>query len=312
MLLDAAQRAAFERDGYLVVEHLFDDRDLQPVIDEINEAVDQGARQAVADGTLSRAYEEYPFETRLAHISRENDAVANSMWDGQLNGPAFFNLIRHRHLLDIAEQLMGPELIASSVYRLRPKVPNHMKSQVPWHQDSGYLDPFCDNAMILTVWIPLVDANEANGCLWVIPAVHQDNELYFHHRPRNNPYLVIDDDRLPRNRGVCMPVNKGGALLLTNRTPHASFENSTDMVRWSMDLRYQSAALPTNAAISRLPGELGEAEVEDVPPACYPPEPDFLVRSGARPQEVVTEAAAFHELRERHLQVPWHNRWNQV
>ena len=54
---------------------------------------------------------------------------------------------------------------------------------------------------------------------------------------------------------MAAPVPKGGVLLLTNRTPHASFENKTDIVRWSMDLRYQSAALPTNAQITRLPGE---------------------------------------------------------
>ena len=48
---------------------------------------------------------------------------------------------------------------------------------------------------------------------------------------------------------------KGGALLLTNLTPHGSFENNTDSERWSMDLRYQNAAIPTNAQISRLPGE---------------------------------------------------------
>jgi hypothetical protein len=38
-----------------------------------------------------------------------------------------------------------------------------------------------------------------------------------------------------------------GELLLGNRTPHASFDSKTNRVRWSMDLRYQSAALPTNA-----------------------------------------------------------------
>ena len=309
MLLNETQLEAFKRNGYLVVESLFNNGDLQPVIDEIDEAIDHRAREAVAGGALTRSYERYPFETRLAQINNENHDVATSMWDGQLNGPAFFNLIRHNRLLDLAEQLMGPELIASSVYRLRPKVPNHAKSQVPWHQDSGYLDPFCDNALILTVWIPFVDANKANGCLWIIPAAHQGNELYCHRRAHDNPYLVIDDDRLPRHRAVCVPVNKGSVLLLTNRTPHASFENHTDMVRWSMDLRYQSAALPTNAPISQIPGESSNSGSEDVPPACYPPEPDFLVRSRARPSEVMTKAAEFHELRDKHLQVTWRNRW---
>ena len=47
---------------------------------------------------------------------------------------------------------------------------------------------------------------------------------------------------LPNVEPVCVPMRKGSILLLTNRTPHATFENTTDRVRWSMDLRYQSAA----------------------------------------------------------------------
>ena len=82
-------------------------------------------------------------------------------------------------LLDVAEQFCGPELIASSVYRLRPKVPSHSWSPVPWHQDSGYFEPYCDLGLILTVWVPLVDATEERGCLWVMPRVHQGG-LFFH------------------------------------------------------------------------------------------------------------------------------------
>ena len=58
----------------------------------------------------------------------------------------------------------------------------------------------------------------------------------------------------------------------------------SDIVRWSMDLRYQSARLPTNARITRLPEEAVPAPEDGVPPACYPPEADFLVRSRQRPK----------------------------
>ena len=38
----------------------------------------------------------------------------------------------------------------------------------------------------------------------------------------------------------------GSVLFMTNLTPHASFENNTDIVRWSVDLRYQDAEIPNN------------------------------------------------------------------
>ena len=81
---------------------------------------------------------------------------------------------------------------------------------------------------------------------------------------------------------------------MTNRTPHASFKNSGETVRWSMDLRYQSSALPSNASFSRTENEQQTLlDRESIPSACYPPSADFLVRSQERPDEVVTEPDVF-------------------
>jgi ectoine hydroxylase-related dioxygenase (phytanoyl-CoA dioxygenase family) len=179
---------------------------------------------------------------------------------------------------------------------------------VPWHQDSAYFEPYCDQSLVLTVWLPLVDANAENGCLWVIPRAHH-GEVIPHHRSSND-YLEIGETDLPPGEAICAEVPKGGVLLLTNRTPHASFENRSDHVRWSMDLRYQSAALPTNARINRLEGEVVGTDEGEVPVACYPPEADFLVRSRTRPEQVIQTAEAFAELRTQHQGRPVSNRWN--
>lgn len=307
-MLNADQLERFERDGYVVAEGLFTDADLQPVIDEISDEVDRRAKELVAQGALSHDYAEMGFERRLAEISRETDRVALSIWNGNLSGPAFFDLIRHPRLLDVAEQLCGPEIIASSVYRLRPKIPNYNYGAVPWHQDSGYTEPYCDSALMVTVWLPLVDATPERGCLWVQPGVHKGGVLR-HEKRRGKSYLVIPDAALPSVAPVCVPMRKGDALLMTNTTPHVSFENTSDVVRWSMDLRYQSARLPTNAAITRLPGETGPETEPAAPPACYPPEADFLVRSQARPREVVSDPAVFHRIRTEHLAAPITDRW---
>ena len=122
-------------------------------------------------------------------------------------------------------------------------------------------------------------------------------------------YLVIPDEEFGGMRMMPVPVPKGGVLLLTNRTPHASFENKTDVVRWSMDLRYQGAALPTNAKITRLSGEAKTLGTVGVPVACNPPEPDFLVRSRLRPNEVMKTPEEFVALRKNHVYQPATDRW---
>lgn len=310
--LSTAQLEQFDREGYLVVDSFFEAGDLQPVIDEISAEIEARARELVAQGKLSQTYAECGFERQLAKISAETDSVAKSIWNGNLCGPAFFNLIRNPKLLDIAESFCGPELIASSVYRLRPKIPNNPYGEVPWHQDSGYMEAYCDKAMVLTVWLPLVNATQENGCMWVIPGVHKTGGLVRHGWRQGKPYLIIPDSDLPAREPVCVPVRKFGALFLHNLTPHASFTNEADHVRWSMDLRYQSAALPTNAQITRLPGEDVADPQKGVPVACYPPEADFLVRSQARPAEIIRDAAAFQRLRKVHQGRPVTQRWGQV
>ncbi|MBZ5563848.1 MAG: phytanoyl-CoA dioxygenase family protein [Acidobacteriia bacterium] len=235
--LTDSQLRHMEEEGYLIIERLFDDTELQPVIEEISADLDPRCRAAVAAGQLSRTYEEYDFEHRLAHVDAENQEISKSMWDMKVVLPSFFGLMTNPKLLDVAEQLCGPE--------------------------------FDDMAH----------------------------------------YLVIPDEELGGRKPVTAPVPKGGVLLLTNRTPHASFENKTDVVRWSMDLRYQSAALPTNAQITRLPGEAKHVGTVGVPLACNPPEPDFLVRSRLRPDQVLKTAEEFVALRKNHVYQATTDRW---
>jgi len=103
---------------------------------------------------------------------------------------------------------------------------------------------------------------------------------------------------------------------MTNRTPHASFENKTKIVRWGMDLRYQSAILPTNANVTRLENEIvgsvHPSSEREAPLSCYPPEPDFLVRSRLRPNEVIKKSDDFVQLRAKHVVHPVTKRWGEV
>lgn len=77
-----------------------------------------------------------------------------------------------------------------------------------------------------------------------------------------------------------------------------------------MDLRYQSASLPTNAKISRLENEILQNKEVGVPSACYPPDADFLVRSSLRKDEIIDTYKEFKNLRENFTGKPVTNRFN--
>ena len=78
---------------------------------------------------------------------------------------------------------------------------------------------------------------------------------------------------------------------MTSRTPHCSTPNTSDVIRWSLDLRYKSAETPNNAGVEPAyvdsSGEADPEFYEKVNVACYPPEPEFLVMSRKHPDQVI-------------------------
>ena len=240
---------------------------------------------------------------------------------GQLQGHGIFALVSNEELLDLAESVVGPEIIGSAVYRLRPKLPGHWHGEVPWHQDSGYFEPVCDDELILTVWVPFVDATVERGCLEVMPGVHKSGVVRHTQlapgEEGRRSYLEILEEDLPGERVVATPVDRGGVVMLTNRTPHRSTPNRSDVIRWSIDIRYQSADLPTNfppLAMDRN-GDTGNGATAADGPApeatltCYPPESDFLVRSRSRPDAVVRTWQEFNAIRRAHQPADSTVRW---
>jgi ectoine hydroxylase-related dioxygenase (phytanoyl-CoA dioxygenase family) len=209
-----------------------------------------------------------------------------------------FGVIRHPKLLTCIESLIGREIVGSSVYRVRPKIPGMRHGVVPWHQDSGYFMPHCDRDVIVTCWLPLVDATEENGCLQVITGAHRGG-VSRHYSGGYAGYLEIAEEDLPEGRVVTVPVPLGGVLFMTNLTPHRSTENRTDVVRWSIDLRYQGADVPNN---TDRPPETFDPNAPEAEIACYPPEGDFVIQSPSHPEREVRAWERFHEIRQGYEQ----------
>ena len=88
---------------------------------------------------------------------------------------------------------------------------------------------------------------------------------------------------------------------MTNLTPHASFENNTDIVRWSVDLRYQDAEIPNN--IDEDPKDF-RPERDPVTMACWPGEGDFVIKDAQNPAREITDIAEFKKIRTRYEETP--------
>ena len=303
MTLTKQEVDQFQSQGYVVKQGVYTAHDMQPIQDSLTAIIHREALALQAQGELDDVFAGEPFATRLARIRFANPAACEVVYraimgrgGGGFHGPAMLGFLRHPPLLSCIERLVGPDIIGSSVYRIRPKLPRWDHGEVPWHQDSGYLLAHCDVYLIVTCWIPLVDATVANGCLHVLPGVHRRGILR-HYTGGHAGYLEVPDEVLPEVTPVPVEMSAGDVLFMTNFTPHSSFENNSGEVRWSLDLRYQGTDAPTN--IGEAPEDY-TPEREPVTMACYPPEADFVIRDDRHPEREITSPDRFQELRRRY------------
>jgi hypothetical protein len=243
-LLTNTQLERFHEDGFLVVENFFTDNELQPVIDWINEEVSSLAEELYKAGKIKNKFENEGFYYRLTKLDEVFPGASVLLHKkGQLKS-ALANLWTNPRLLDVIEQILGPDIAGHPVWNLRTKTPRNPLATVPWHQDTAYLKPGAEGTFQPTAWIPLIDANVQNGCMQVKKGAHRTGKVATHTCCVGESwYIAIDEEELERTFPNCetvtCEVKKGGFLLLNQLTPHRSLPNLSDKIRWSVDLRWQ-------------------------------------------------------------------------
>ena len=226
----------FARDGYLVVRGALRDSVLAPIRALIDRNVDAHARELQRTGAIDDVHAEAPFTRRLALLYRDHESRMRS-WNTFLFSPELYDLVRCGAILDALEPLLGPEVSFNGDYHLRPKLPDSTYTAFPLHQDSQYYGPETGHILVITIWIPLIDVDEENGCLWVIPVSHRWGLLPGARRADQNMVSFEDVER--RGTPVPLPMRCGDILAFHNLTFHASKVNRTDQVRWSVDVRFR-------------------------------------------------------------------------
>lgn len=238
-----------KRDGYFVMRQAVDTGVLESVRQSISDFADTQIQELFSAGVIGDPHEEAPFETRWALVSRENDLQSGEhrvrQW-GALSGlfaQSIYDLAVSSRLIEVIAPYIGPEIRAHGDYWIRPKVPGDPHTTLAWHQDSNYYGGKTSSGMeVLTVWIPLVDVDENNGCMKVVRGSNQHGSIEARRNELSQMESAGDVSKFGTITNV--PMDVGDILVFTNLTLHASGNNSSDHVRWSIDLRYSSNDRP--------------------------------------------------------------------
>jgi ectoine hydroxylase-related dioxygenase (phytanoyl-CoA dioxygenase family) len=147
--------------------------------------------------------------------------------------------------LALARQLLGPHAEFGIDHAILK--PAGTQAATPWHQDEAFGNPRYRSES-LSIWTPLQEVTEENGCMSFIPASHLGPVLT-HRSPGGDPRIhglecVGDFD--PASAVTC-PLRAGGATFHTARTLHRAGHNQTDSPRFAyiMIFRTPQIAVPS-------------------------------------------------------------------
>lgn len=244
MFLNRSQIDSFYDKGYLVLEDMLGTEDLKPVEEEYSRVIDERARRLQSEGKIQCLHEDQPFARRLALLAAQVPEITGALDIMQARGEATFNFLKNPKILDLAESLVGSEVVCNPIQHIRATLSHKQTGNkpTPWHQDIGVCWPDVDPYFMLTVWIPMVDATVENGCLEVLPGSHKFGLRKHASTPHG---LEVPQEERPPIEPEPTPVHVGGVIIFHNYTLHHARPNESDQVRWSFDLRYHDAYMPT-------------------------------------------------------------------
>ncbi|HZZ34909.1 MAG TPA: phytanoyl-CoA dioxygenase family protein [Caulobacteraceae bacterium] len=212
--LTGAQLAQYNEQGFVRLEGVFD----AATIAEVIAAIDPFEAKAEAyvrakGGQVGIAFADtITFTIHIAQRSAVLKAFA-----------------AHPTIKDICYDLMGDDVRLywdQSVYKKTAKA-----QEFPWHQDNGYT--FIEPQQYLTLWIPLVDVDEENGCPWIAPGLHRLGTL--DHWQTDIGYKCLENapDAVP------VPARAGDIIAFSSLSPHRTGPNlKAGTVRKAYILQY--------------------------------------------------------------------------
>ena len=172
--------------------------------------------------------EEYENE-RLKPVENPIDAVIKMNVPSRFDD-VFDSFVRGPRIVDIIEDLMGPniKLYYNQVFAKPPYGPANR-----FHQDSVFWSFFASNFQI-TCQVLLDDSTVENGCVRFIPGSHQFGLVGWDHLP-----YILTEDVLAME--VPVPLKAGDATFHHSLTLHCSGPNTTPFRRRGWSIHYVSA-----------------------------------------------------------------------
>jgi hypothetical protein len=249
-VLTEQEIAFYQEHGYLHARGVLPSAALDLARVVLERWVDGMVARWLEEGLLADPMADLPFETRLVAVwnaagrprytrSPRRELVSREMYE----------FLRHEAFLDLAADLLGTEeIFAHGIFNARPKLPDQLWTDTPWHQDAQYYKD-AEHVHVVSMWAPLVPVTEYNSCLQVAPDMHRGQ--LFEGVQDETGFLGLSQAEREKLQGLSIDMEPGDVLCFPSLTPHRALANRSEQVRWSMDVRFESAVDPTASGRAR-------------------------------------------------------------
>jgi len=247
--LTPAQRAAFARDGYLVLPGFAP----AAVLTELQ----QVARDELAARRGPLEYESQADYPGLpSQVNTEAGDTARRLLQAYDRHPAFAAWATSAALVEVMQSLIGNDILLVRNHHncLMTKHPQG-GSRTGWHRDTRY---WCfTRPELVNAWLALDAESPGNGALRAVPGSHRldlplermDDALFLRDDPSNQDLLT---------NAVSLNLLPGDVLLFHSHLLHAAGNNRTSAVKHSLVFTYRAADNPP------LPGSRS-SRLSDIP-----------------------------------------------
>ncbi len=216
------EQYVFEEQGFVHIPEVFSAKELEEIDQEIDRILPEADAKGERSGWIYKVAQRSDVASRFAEDER---------------------------LLGLIESIVHPGVAIHSS-KIVTKLPRS-DDVCHWHQDEAfYLDPDDPNTVSKTrmsVWVPLQDATEQNGCLWIVPGSHRWGLESYTIASTGTCTKRIDREAYANEHAIAVPVEAGGAVLFSAWTWHHSKNNQTDNIRRAFIVSYQEASVPRGA-----------------------------------------------------------------
>jgi len=225
-MLSSAQRAAYDRDGVIVVPDVFSPAEIAELRRVTEGFVERAARVSANDEIYDLEDSHFAAEPRVRRLKTPH-----------LHDPVYFRASRNEKVVAILKDLWGS--VRFDTGKLNMKSAGY-GAPVEWHQDWAFYPHTNDD--LAAVGIMLDDVDMENGPMLVVPGSHK-GPVWDHHGPDGRFCGAIDPRRCDLDLSRALPcLGKAGSVTVHHvRAVHGSATNFSGRERRFLLYQYRAA-----------------------------------------------------------------------